>query len=635
MAVAATLLALVSAVSCNRQEKETELVVVLDIPAEVTVDSGDMEISFRVVGSMAPEAGDMLELEGKTSAVCGFTSVTSRYVYAVLPDGFASGTYKVYVSRGTQKKLMGETVIFVDYAEAGDIILEEGNNVYGKVTCDGQPVAEAVVSDGAEAVSTDEDGVYQFKSGKENGYVFISVPSGYTVKDDGVLPQFYSDLAMGADVAERVDFELVKDDGQDSYTVLVFGDMHLADRSNNDRSQFASFTSDINQFITANGGRKLYAVTLGDMTWDLYWYSNNYCFKEYLNDVSAIKGLPIYHSIGNHDHDMNASGDFDTAAKYREYIGPTYYSFNIGDVHYVILDDILCTNKGDGSRTYDTSVTSGQLEWLRKDLSFVSPGTTLFIAMHAPLYTNTGSYSLDNSAALESIVSAFSEVHFFTGHTHKVYNVDKTSSKHIFEHNAGAVCATWWWSAAHTPGVHIGQDGAPGGYTVLDVDGDDFTWKFKATGIQDTYQFRTYDRNCISITADKYIPGAYPSNKTRFNGYAVDWSAASSSNEVYLNVWNYDPEWSIQVTENGKELPVESLNITDPLHLIAYTAPAMSSSTKDVTPTFPTYANRHMFRVKAGSATSTLEIKVTDRFGNAYHETMTRPKAFTVDNYRH
>ena len=39
----------------------------------------------------------------------------------------------------------------------------------------------------------------------------------------------------------------------------------------------------------------------------------------------------------------------------------------------------------------------------------------------------------------------------------------------------------------------------------------------------------------------------------------------------------------------------------------------------------------HLFRTYAASPTSTIEIKVTDCYGNVYRETMTRPKAFTYD----
>jgi hypothetical protein len=42
-------------------------------------------------------------------------------------------------------------------------------------------------------------------------------------------------------------------------------------------------------------------------------------------------------------------GDFNTVLDYFTYIGPNYYSFNIGSVHYVVLDDILCKNTGAGT----------------------------------------------------------------------------------------------------------------------------------------------------------------------------------------------------------------------------------------------------------------------------------------------
>ena len=47
----------------------------------------------------------------------------------------------------------------------------------------------------------------------------------------------------------------------------------------------------------------------------------------------------------------------------------------------------------------------------------------------------------------------------------------------------------------------------------------------------------------------------------------------------------------------------------------------------------PTSYNSHMFKVTASAPDTTLEIKVTDRFGNVYTESMTRPKDFKVQNY--
>ena len=71
----------------------------------------------------------------------------------------------------------------------------------------------------------------------------------------------------------------------------------------------------------------------------------------------------------------------------------------------------------------------------------------------------------------------------------------------------------------------------------------------------------------------------------------------------------------------------------DPLHLAAYSAKRLDSSS-NVSLKFATSVTKHFFEVKASSANSTLEITVTDRFGNVSTETMTRPKQFKIENYK-
>ena len=462
------------------------------------------------------------------------------------------------------------------------------------------------------------------KSAKKYGYVFISIPEGYEVASDGILPELHKKLLLDEKSPEKVDFELYKAGNQANYTLLVMGDMHLANRTN-DRTQFSYFVKDVNKYVSEHSGEKIYGITLGDMTWDLYWYKNNYQFKEYLNDANNIKGIDIFHTIGNHDHEMNAAGDFDTILKYTDVIAPDYYSFNIGDIHYVILDNILCTNSGKGDRDYDTMVSAEQLKWLEKDLSFVPKTKTIMVAMHA----TTGGTS--NISKVASLLSGYKSVHFITGHSHRVSNADKIS---YYDHNSGAVCATWWWTGKFTDNaIHIGQDGAPGGYQIFNISGTDLKWQYKATGSPVDYQFRTYDRNSIRLTSDKYLPYAYKDNKNSFDNLAKYWSSASNDNEVYINIWNHDQNWTIEVTENGKRLEASRVTVMDPLHLLSYCTFAYNNSGKAVDPTFKTTGNSHTFKVTATSPTSTLEIKVTDRFGNTYTETMTRPKAFDIETY--
>ncbi len=498
--------------------------------------------------------------------------------------------------------------------------------VFGYVKCGSTPVADVVVSDGYEVVKTDANGLYQMKSMKACGYVFISVPSGYEVESVGVMPQFHKYLSKAPNVQERVDFTLYDAGDQTNHTMLYFGDMHLAARTN-DRNQFKTFTSEIYDYVSKHASDKVYAMTLGDMTWDLYWYSNNYCFAQYLSDVNAIRNLQIFHTIGNHDHDMRAAGDWDTVLRFRKDMCPNYYSFNIGDVHYMSIDDIICTNPGSGTtRTYNKGVSAECLNWIRKDLSFVDKSKRIVLAMHAPVYTYWGSSALANTAALESALSGYN-VTFVTGHTHILYTVYKGSIK---EQNSGAVCAAWWWAGKYNSTLNLGTDGGQGGYRITTVKGTSETSFFKVTGRNENYQFRTYDRNQISESSFS-VPSSRMATFKNEDASKGNYCAVSSANEVIINVWDYDTKWKVEVTENGKSLTVTRFEGYDPAFLLAYTAPRLNENSSF---SWNQSKTNHLFKVRASSASSTLIIKVTDDEGRVYTETMTRPKAFTIANYR-
>ena len=623
-----------TASACDQKETTETFDVQFEVPENVSVAEDATEMSFRVMFGKAPKKTDVLVLGDPNGTLhdCAITSVSNTSFTIALYDDMASGTYNVYIQRGSEKKKMGLMTVKIVYNSEveGEIQVKPGNNVYGVVSCGKTGIKDVVVSDGYEVVRTDENGVYQFKSAKAHKYVFISIPSGYQAKSEGVLPRFHQQLTGKANEVERVDFPLEEVGDQTNHTMLFFGDIHLANRTK-DRAQFSEFTSDVNKYVAANPGDKIYALTLGDMTWELYWYSNKYAFEEYIADANVMKGIQVFHTIGNHDHDMAYAGDFETVVKYKKFLAPTYYSFNIGKVHYVVLDDIECTNTGAGdgaSRSYVDNIVNEQLEWLKKDLSYVPTSTPLVVTSHAPFYNDSGNGSLNNISALEGILSKYDDVHIFTGHTHKMYNVDKLSSKNIFEHNAGAVCATWWWTGNFTSGIHVAQDGAPGGYSIVDIAGEEFKWQFKGTGKDINHQFRTYDRNQIALTADKFVPsGKSDADKKKFEDAAGDWVKTNNENYVYINVWNYDPQWKVEVTEDGKALSVEKVTAKDPLHLIAYNGQTPGGG-------FGTSNTKHMFMVKASSPTSTLEVKVTDRFGNVYTESMARPKAFSLAAYK-
>lgn len=616
------------------------------VPGSVDVTEGG-ECTFAVSGGgKSPLTTDtfILESDAGISYVCPIVNTTSDSFTVRLADGCETGYYKVFVKRDARKKSFGR--IYINIVEDIDFKPDAGTTVYGIVSSAGVGVENVVVSDGAEVTVTNEKGIYQLKSAKKWGYVFISVPSGYEVPSVGVLPQFHRALKNSADVVERADFKLEKVDGQDSYKIFMLGDMHLANRTG-DLGQFAQFTSDLTDYMTRHKGEKMYALTLGDMTWDLYWYSNSYYFPQYLNTVnSQIKNLQIFHTMGNHDNDFQTRSDYDAAVKYVDQICPTYYSFNIGKVHYVVMDDIDCSSyDGSTSRNYVKSLSAEQLDWLAKDLSYVAKTTPVVVAMHAQVfYPTTSGFKIDhdqvNTLRLFDILDGYT-VRFVTGHTHKLFNVTPDApivDGHNFrEYNSGSVCASWWWSGNLTPGIHIGTDGTPGGYGIWDVTGTDFQCLYKSTGWPEEYQFRSYDLNNVhfSMADVPLMPSDISASVKNAYMQYVNAYPQNNDNEVLINIWNWNSDWTLSVVdENRKTLPYTEVWAYDPLHIAALSVKRFNNAGLKSTPLFITDKFTHFFKVKAGDADTDLVITVKDEFGNEWTENMQRPKAFSTDAYR-
>lgn len=616
------------------------------VPGSVDVTEGG-ECTFAVSGGgKSPLTTDtfILESDAGISYVCPIVNTSSDSFTVRLADGCETGYYKVFVKRDARKKSFGR--IYINIVEDIDFKPDAGTTVYGIVSSAGVGVENVVVSDGAEVTVTNEKGIYQLKSAKKWGYVFISVPSGYEVPSVGVLPQFHRALKNSADVVERADFKLEKVDGQDSYKIFMLGDMHLANRTG-DLGQFAQFTSDLTDYMTRHKGEKMYALTLGDMTWDRYWYSNSYYFPQYLNTVnSQIKNLQIFHTMGNHDNDFQTRSDYDAAVKYVDQICPTYYSFNIGKVHYVVMDDIDCSSyDGTDPRNYVKSLSAEQLDWLAKDLSHVAKTTPVVVAMHAQVfYPTTSGFTIDhdqvNTPRLFDILDGYT-VRFVTGHTHKLFNVTPDApivDGHNFrEYNSGSVCASWWWSGNLTPGIHIGTDGTPGGYGIWDVTGTDFQCLYKSTGWPEEYQFRSYDLNNVhfSMADVPLMPSDISASVKNAYMQYVNAYPQNNDNEVLINIWNWNSDWTLSVVdEKRKTLPYTEVWAYDPLHIAALSVKRFNNAKLTQTPSFITDKFTHFFKVKADDADTDLVITVKDEFGNEWTENMQRPKAFSTDAYR-
>ena len=136
--------------------------------------------------------------------------------------------------------------------------------------------------------------------------------------------------------------------------------------------------------------------------------------------LSAFEG-PIYHVIGNHDvYDL-------TKEEYLAGIGAesTFYSFDIGAYHVVVLD-AQYTKEGEDygnvSWMVQGTVPPSELAWLREDLQATSKPT--LVCIHQPLdveysFTAGGPPVWNHVEVCQVLAESGKVIAVFQGHTHE------------------------------------------------------------------------------------------------------------------------------------------------------------------------------------------------------------------------
>lgn len=579
--------------------------------------------------------------------------VGEKYFLSALPGTLSQGftmSFSTGGANGVRTSTKSSEIkrsVFGDLgvADAGvtyKTIVDEGVTLFGYVKCGTTPIKDVVVSDGVLCTKTDKNGLYQLKSAKKNGLVFISIPAYYCVAATNTQPQFYKQLTLPTTQLERKDFALYSDPGQYHHTRYLYGDIHIHQPSS--EVEFAKFAKKINAELSKPLYKTPYGLTLGDMTWDWFWYHDPddgyhdywYQIPEFMRDIKTINGLQIFYTVGNHDHDMkyqgnwwNSNNEYETTGEdwtceipYRAQQGPTCYSCNIGSVHYVSMDDAITIDDGTGTKSgrgCKLGFTDVDLEWLKQDMSYVDSSVPVVLTVHIPFTTETGSFRGTTGHTLAEMLAPFKgrsgKLLVISAHLHRMHNhPSKTTGGITFEEwNMPAVCGYFWRTSIN--GWNLCTDGVPGGYRVLEFDGPNIVnSQYFATEspVGEYYPFRAYDRNTIKLKSNKYSTAG---------GFDVE----NKDNYVYLYVWDWNPDWKISMYEVGAGyLTPERLTdgIYDPLITEANILGKLSGAPA---------LNYKTFRAKATSATSVIQITVTDKFGKQAHETMVRPKTFSYE----
>ncbi len=446
--------------------------------------------------------------------------------------------------------------------------------VRGQVrTAGGRGLVGIRVSDGRSVALTDAEGTYTLLADRRQPFVFASVPAGHAIPQGAMgSAQHYQALNTAEEQTAVFQFEPLEE-SDEKHAFLVLADPQTQDAYEMELLH-AETVLDVQQTLSGLG-TSAFGVGCGDLMFD-----DLSLFPEYERAVRTM-GIPFFQVVGNHDLDFDAPTDEGSTRTFRQRFGPTYYSFDRGEVHYVVLDDVVWLGN-----QYAGYVDGLQLSWLEADLATVERGRTVVVFLHIPLLS-TGSVrtgagkpspggAVGNREAIYALLAPFN-AHVMSGHTHETEHLFEGG---VHEHIHGTVCGAWWSGP-------ICYDGTPSGYGVYEVSGSDLAWRYKSTGVADDVQLRAYGR------------GGDP----------------SAPDEIVANVWNWDPEWQVMLYVDGmRRGPMARRRGLDPLSVHLHTGPDSPARRGWVEPV-PT---DHLFYAPVEAGASDVWVEATDRFGRVY-----------------
>ncbi len=355
------------------------------------------------------------------------------------------------------------------------------------------------VSNGKEVVLTNKEGRYELPRHGQEGVVFICKPSGYRLPTNAHnQPQFFCFLRpSGSPQAEQlqypafpaiperesIDFELLPAENKRHFRAVFFGD--IQPKTSQDIQFFRQLI--VNHLLNEEMD---FFVPLGDIAWDgLSLYPE-------IREALASVQRPYFPVCGNHDINFRARQPAWSRETFQRYFAPSYYSFDQGDAHFVVLDDIGYRgwDEATDSKGYiEGRLSEQQLQWLSNDLALVPKDRLLVLLMHIPIYTDIlpeDDYrNIQNRDKLFELLQGRENLLALAAHTHFIEQVkmeragwaENARFQHII---CGAACGAWWKGPRDWQGlpVRLGMDGAPNGYWIFDFDGSNYNYRFQAAG---------------------------------------------------------------------------------------------------------------------------------------------------------
>ncbi len=479
------------------------------------------------------------------------------------------------------------------------------------------------VSNGSDVVATDKNGFYRLPVQNDN-IIFVIKPNGYQTKvNENQLPQFYyihkpegspkdfkySGVAPTGPLPKEINFPLKKQKETDKFQILVFGDPQPYTLKEMDY-----FRRGIINEVKNNKKQAVFGISLGDLVGD-----DLSLHPEYITSVKEL-GLPWYNVMGNHDMNYDAKDDAQSDETFEANFGPANFAFNYGKVHFIILDDILYPDPRDG-KAYWGGFRKEQLDFVENDLKNIDKNQLVVLAFHIqmePEEPGEQHFRMEDRQRLFDILKPFQNILMMSAHTHKQSQIFYTKKdgwegiQDLHEYNAGTTSGDWYSGTVDEIGVpkSIMRDGTYRGYSYIDFDNNQYKIKYKTAGKPEDFQ--------ISLHVPKILP--FPSRTSA--KIVANFFMGSKKDELLYRIDS--GEWKkMQYTETFDPDYISSVLEWD------YN-PELLQGKRPNNPD----NSRHIwiagFPRDLQKGNHTVEIKVTDRYGNAH----TAKEEFKVEDVK-
>lgn len=225
--------------------------------------------------------------------------------------------------------------------------------IIGTVTENGTnaPVAGVSVTDGRNVVKTDDNGKYEIKVWRKSHFIAITIPSGYET-DSYYIP---FDKAK-----ESYDFSLDKSDvtAQIEHSFLQISDTEIGENGTGE------WLDAVKELVKEN--KPAFLIHTGDICYEAG-------LKKHIEEMNTdTMGCTVKYVIGNHDYVDGKYGE----ELYESLYGPVWYSFDVGNVHYVV------TSFQTGSDYKSFYNKNDRWKWLKNDLENVDSNMKVVMFNH-------------------------------------------------------------------------------------------------------------------------------------------------------------------------------------------------------------------------------------------------------------